>query len=882
MVSEVGDIEFDLDRWEGLLALNSSGGRLEIDKINKVVMTQMQSPVASQALAFDFDQERQILAKLASPTRIAPACAQYSTRIIKSLEQTIRQIDQADLSIEERTVWKKGSADQAKVKMGTLLYAFERSPQTAEEASRGLNPTIDLKNLRNRLMIEQGQEIKRTIYIQSLTGLQGQDVGMKYGFPREIAKMLLDSKGQLNLGLIPIAKKHYAPSNRTLKEWEENIGQVLDQIDGSWQPVLDGIRKPEREDSFSNDLIRAELGLSRSVPLTDVHAKQVALAAALSQLTQGPVGNCFAVAWAIKKHNEQPLKALQDYGSLLQYGYLSRPVNGKPEFFFFLPTLSDPDLRSILRIDASGKIAGTQLYLWDHPGIRAACRLMGIDDPAQFSKPVLQLLSSNQIRAEEAIYAFAQASTLLPEMPDFESQFARGKYGFNTSDNRLLRATETALAGMAESRKGNHLRDGINACVKNTFAQTWKIVQQGRSLRERVEILKMERLFSERLDAETRFVYNSAIALAKKASDGSSTAGGFVLYQKDLEQPNLIGKPILTATEFSTFTQQAMDQIVAEMKSSTTNRKDIQLFTKIALAIESYTKSGQYANDSILAYLQSLGQTPDPNAINFQVGDNPIEVETIDTGMSPLNDYRVVRPQNPYDLIHWILELVQWKEETQHYLEDDLPDELDSAISPQHAFNLSVENEEMKTFLKSGLSSVDWLNQRLVKPGLEIANLPLDAATRAPIQYAVRDQIASFFQNKEQQKQFISDINNYIKQTRQRTLSLSETCQGLVDLIVDLTKGDPHQIGEAVDTFALPLLPSSANQIISQQAVRFAKTNWNHGDKNIYFCAFYNPRTKEVDFGRIDEDRTNLTPVDEAMWVNGLQWAVDPSGLHKQ
>ena len=57
--------------------------------------------------------------------------------------------------------------------------------------------------------------------------------------------------------------------------------------------------------------------------------------------------------------------------------------------------------------------------------------------------------------------------------------------------------------------------------------------------------------------------------------------------------------------------------------------------------------------------------------------------------------------------------------------------------------------------------------------------------------------------------------------------------------------------------------------------IKFAATNWNDGTKNIYFCAYLNPRTLQLSFASIDEDKTGLYPMDESAWVNNKSWDVD-------
>ena len=111
-------------------------------------------------------------------------------------------------------------------------------------------------------------------------------------------------------------------------------------------------------------------------------------------------------------------------------------------------------------------------------------------------------------------------------------------------------------------------------------------------------------------------------------------------------------------------------------------------------------------------------------------------------------------------------------------------------------------------------------------------------------------------------------------------VSVQSYAQNLLDGINNYLGSDANQANEvaiALDTFLLQSLPAQDLAQIQQSTIRFAFTNWNDGTKDIYFCAYFNPRTEQVGFGSIDEDKTNLRPMDEQAWVNNQQWDVDLS-----
>src|SRR5262249_41192626 len=141
-----------------------------------------------------------------------------------------------------------------------------------------------------------------------------------------------------------------------LEEFQEGIIHVLGNMDRSWQKALDAVQVPSENNTASQAIIRADLGLLPSEEITKLHCQQVVLSALLSQLCQGPVGDCFAVAWAIKKHSEFLLNSAADYTALIRDGYLTRMVDGEQEQFFFETTIADKALERPFTLDPDGTV----------------------------------------------------------------------------------------------------------------------------------------------------------------------------------------------------------------------------------------------------------------------------------------------------------------------------------------------------------------------------------------------------------------------------------------------------------------------------------------------------------------------------------------------
>lgn len=109
-------------------------------------------------------------------------------------------------------------------------------------------------------------------------------------------------------------------------------------------------------------------------------------------------------------------------------------------------------------------------------------------------------------------------------------------------------------------------------------------------------------------------------------------------------------------------------------------------------------------------------------------------------------------------------------------------------------------------------------------------------------------------------------------------MSVKDYANGLLQGINHLLGADAalaEEVAVALDSVLIESLSANDQALLNRSAVRFAFTNWNQGTKNIYFCAYFNPRTELIGFGSIFKDKTNLQPMDETQWINGQTWDVD-------
>lgn len=706
------------------------------------------------------------------------------------------------------------------------------------------------------------QQLEQFHKIQVQAGIQ--DAELSYAMKKALmlANFLFDSTGDLKIDLASAAKTYFVPSQPL--EYEQHIGQVLDQFNSSWQDFFRGIKKPSKTNSDGSDnvadlALRALFSLSSKDVVTDRHAKVAVLAALLAPMNQGPVGDCFAVSDLIRDHNQYFQRSMQDYAEIVQQGFLQRLVNGKEDSFFFLPTIADSDSSRSLTVDSSGNIVGANLSLTQAPGFAAASQLMGGSALPNLLQSVVETLfagnSSNdsvKVSVSDVIHAMANViAQNNAANSNLDDLVTKGLYGFSSLTNQpILRATESAFAGMAEDRAQDSTRGNVNACVAQAMGNIWNTL--GSNAKD------FQTAFTDNFNDSYRLIYNLNIPLPQVSADGSSTDGGFQFYIR-AKSPDLVGTRVVSPEDLKQFVLNVIQQTQSQLNGS----------DDIANQLINFVNNDQFLRDALWAYDSSNQQEPDP-VNNYQKlsrtpmqscdGDNPYEVDDIDVGKTFDNDVQMFTPATAYDLLQWSLNLSK-----------KVSSGLLPMNSPQHAFNFVPGISDIQAFRNSGLSVAQWIQQMLVIPGMKIVTQKIDAATQNALAKAIFDEIGNNLPDSSAYDRLVHELS-------QRSLTIQKYAQGLlngINNLLGLTADQANQLSILFDTILLQVLPTNDSTMLQLSSIRFAFTNWNEGSKNIYFCAYFNPRTARVAFGNIQEDKTNLTPMDEMAWVNHLQWDVD-------
>ena len=202
---------------------------------------------------------------------------------------------------------------------------------------------------------------------------------------RKLATLLIDAKGELDLGKIEATIGH-------LKDHLHFIGagrledslrqrQMLAALEYLFkskgtQKLIRQFSRPESHKG-AEMVISETLDLPAGTLITDVHVRQAALSAWFSYMRQS-VGSCFATAPAVIIQTEQPDQFLLDLKEMLETGRLKRVSGGMELHAPISTSWGVGDLRKPVLIESGKEEVFREIGY--QPGILAALTAAGLID----------------------------------------------------------------------------------------------------------------------------------------------------------------------------------------------------------------------------------------------------------------------------------------------------------------------------------------------------------------------------------------------------------------------------------------------------------------------------------------------------------------------
>lgn len=776
-------------------------------------------------------------------------------------------------------------------KIGKILFLSERCPKLATDSKVWSKEKNKLKGGGWEYLEKQYEEklqeafqaFKFSYDHESDYPLQEPGLIKATEMPKYIAQLLLTKYGQLNLGIIDTIKKKFLSKN---DQESQIMVQILDSLDPSWQARLEQVEVPLDDNLNSEEMIRADLKLSSTEPITRLHCQQAALGALLDQCNESPINKCYSIARGIRKVSTHLINSFEDYISLIKNGYLTRLVDNKEEKFFFPLTIAKIQGNNKGGIDSSIKLdrqggtyaikgprgeIGTKHSFYAFPHLVASWR--GIGGPGELAdqkKAVVQSLFNKipkEIKKAEFTWAdltreLAVIAADAGENKDFNSKLTIALYRFPQDKNRLQSSYEAALAAFGQGRKDDYIRNKINTKVMNVLNGIFEQSKQLPSESQQV-VEKLKRTFQKVFNDRFHFIYNPELK-------------GFELHKKE----NMINRStqIITPSDFSSFVQHSLTEAQNKEISLTQSIREKGVIQYMTGALTDYTKTKEFMYKILIEYDRDNELTPNPvedyekllrTPMRYLQGEAALENFTVESGKDFIPHVDSIYSHNPRDLLKWILDVHTWKESTTKYFVTPPPVEL-YAETPRELLERISGIPELIEFATSKETAETWINKKIIQPGLKIS---LDGTMKEKLQKGLeiflqqRCEASNIVFPKERLDHFFKELN------AKSSLKLQEYSEQLIDglaLLFELTEQHKYTIAFTLDVMLCSMPIPAYQKLLIGTAIRFAKVNWDGvsaEDDNTYYCCYFHPRTGTVGLGKIDASKEGLIdPVDLFTW----------------
>jgi len=720
------------------------------------------------------------------------------------------------------------------------------------------------------------------------THLQSPELALRVYRGIEIADFLITDIGTINAGIIPDLLEILTQNQLQSYGYEIKIRNVLDVLMQSpkLRDKFSEITKPKSKFAPANDILRIMLGKTGQSPVTDVDAKKAALGAMLSYLRQGPTGSCFATYIAIEMHSTRFEKTLEDFASLIKWGKLTRKVDGVSMDFPFIMSMGHSDLGAQISIHRNGALSmmrGSPSFLWEAPGLVAACRAMGLDDPEKALMAVVLKLFSvesdtmefKKVTVNDLLKMLALYETELNSGKQKATSYQKGVFAYESqTNNALLKVWENAIAGMAEGKERSLIKTLILDAISRTID---KIIQETYPVKAGI-ISSFVNLLENKLVSTIQLQYDPAVHQDIPANDKHSTDAGFILYDKSNSLNINEWKRIDTPAAFQSFLDNKIKEVIKDLREKETNNVQRIFLKQIQTILTEHINSNEFVEALLKQYHPQNAQLEHPLQ---QLPSLKYTPWTTKTGNDSKNVYNVymetslisptVRfaPANAKALLAKIIDIAKTKV-TKESNNERLPANflIPARIPALHTFLLMPGHPSFIKALNDSGTAEKWIDENVINIGREISETYIDMKTRMILithayqNLLPRDKILDFIAKITKAPELISikNFRNFILETI-KAIAPEENY-----MEVERTR--------QLDTLLCQNIPETLRKKIESSAVHFADTNWAEGIHDIHFCFAVNPGSGDLEIWEVYDNGSSLSALDQKKWLVDKEWEI--------
>lgn len=811
--------------------------------------------------------------------------------------------------------------------IGKMIFLTNQDFFTLYEAIEPDNISNTLLKI-NQLFTKEVQlicnRLKEHYCTHKKTLLQSPEAALNTRIPIEIAQALITKNGKINIGIISLLRNIFISTNHLPINHEINLSYTLQclQTSPNLCNALEKIHAPRQSSMPANHIIRCTLGLAPNVAITDIHARQVALAALLSHLRQGRTTSCFASSHAIHMLSGHLEKCLQDFSQLLSESKLTRIVNNTSIDFPIIVQMGSTDLDKSITFDAMGILWSenlqTDAHLSEAPGLRAAFKAIGIEDYKHYIKIIIEEIFQGTQNKQETrtVKQLLQSICLVAsKLNHQESQlgflYSKACYAFGSQlTHPLFPAWVNTIAGMAEARESGMIKTAIINTVGHSLG-----VMLGK-LGEFPHQTRKNALahFTQKLAKKIHLHYDPTLIHEESLIDQDIKEGGFVLYHYQMQKSIRIDHPkkfqyflneILETSSIETelskkikkfiFSEDGMLHILRKyhpsnesIQSLHSNNELLNLETAVendnvlkdfdlesrSMKVDHSKKTkttlieSDYSSKNCINLLSStaiskLKYTP---WITLTGNDSKAVLETYLEYKTPIKS-EIFIPKMPIQLLTKIIDFGKalQGEEKETYLKN-LNYLTPIRILGTHTFSLMLGHPTLMKIWKDKQHSEERIDKYLIQPGLKIANTPIEERMKTTL----IDHIVDKFIPQSASERLINTLKKLPKEISIK--NFRNACLKICTQISPEKTAILSKRAREFDTILCHTLPKNLKKTLYQSCIHFADTNWFEGAQDIHYAFAINPGTGDLEIWQIYANGTHLVALDQRRFLLNQEW----------
>ena len=782
-------------------------------------------------------------------------------------------------------------------KLGLIIFLLNKNPYHFFSCINFQSPFNSWKWIKKefwRHLREIDNEIEKKYEDHTKTELQNSDICYKNILVFEVAKIILTKNGYINIGILKIIRNYFLPKMQIICNHDQRLSYALHLIERSLKirRKIEMLEVPSSKFSLINHLIKIQVNKKYDEPITLYDVQLTVLTGLFSHLRQGPVGSCFSTHLAVTLLSSHLHQCLEDFHFIIKNSKLTRKIGNVENDFPFLLKIGNQDPSMVFSVMSTGELLLSnqekKSYLWEAPGIIAACSAIGIENP---QNAIETILKNNPFLFQNKNTITVPICKILSQLTEYHINclalspskkmklFFLAQFAYESrTRNGLLSVWENSIAEMAEGTNESMIKPAILSSISTvlfTYIRRVLFFVPDNTLIKK----KIIDFILVHLKKRMHLHYDPNIYRysGEKENTTCSSEGGYIIYDKCDEKHEVHWKRIDSPSLFSEFLTSVFEkserEILETIELSNLNiDKDTFLidFKKFISSEESIYKImieyyPKYRDiDNLLDNWEQYSYTPWRNLTGNYAG----KVREVYMEENTPPTLIKLNPFIPKKLLIELIKLLKTLTPEQIKIFETNPLKKIPIITSTHAFTLMLGHPTLFPAIYSSLNPNDWIKKHFHKA----IRLLEKSITSPTFNIEIFEHTISIIADGESKKKFFDEMQPILDQPTSYIHFRNKLINAFRGAEKDHKKKRDQLI--SIDEKFFSLLPPEIEDILLKTAIHFADTNWNYKIYDTHLCFSVNPCSNHLTILETYDNGTKLRPLKQR-WLLQQEWEIN-------